>query len=715
MKVSDNQGLFFVVFLRNHNKMLNSFEVAINGKIMIRFPLPPKAPKRPHFHSKFGDEREDPYYWMKNKNSRPILTYLKKENIYAKKKTGKFKKLKKTLFHEIKSRIVENYDSEPYKYGDYFYYHSFMEGREYPVYKRKSNLSDASFEVLLDVNEIARGKEYCDLGDLWVSPDGNCLAYALDVQGREFYTIYFKDLKTRKLLPYEIPRVTSDFVWGDNETFFYVQQDSQTLRSYRVFRFDLETQTHTQLFEETDDTFSVSLNKTLSGDFIFLCCSSTETTETHFLSREDIKGSFKCILKRSRGIKYYMDQAGKYFYMLTNQDSAYNFKVMRALVERYNENDWGDLISHNPNIFIEDMNAFHSFIAFEMRCEGSQRVQIFHEGRLISIPFKESNCACSIEDNYEYKTDILRVHYESLTTPPQVYDYHIFKEELDLKWERPVGGSFCSGDYVSKKEFAKASDGTSIPVSVVYKKGLKMDGQNPLLLYGYGSYGISMDLNFNSSLFSLLDRGFVYAIAHIRGGSDLGRKWYEAGKLLQKKNTFTDFVSVAEHLIASNYTNPEHLYAMGGSAGGLLIGACANLRPDLFHGLIALVPFVDVLTTMLDPDIPLSTGEYDEWGNPNQKDFYEYIKSYSPVDNIQPGVSYPHLLVKTGYHDPRVQYWEPAKWVASLRAKANPSRDLIFITEMDTGHFGTTGRFSRLDFVSLYQAFLIHLEKKRKV
>ena len=679
---------------------------------------PPKAKKKNFFHEKFGNRILDPYYWLKNKDTLEVLKYLEEENKYTNKKLKPLDSLKKTLFKEMKSRLPEKYDQEPVSIGDYFYYSTWKKKKQYPIHKRKRK-SDKKEEILLDENKIKTKSNYLDIENLYISPDHKILAYTLDDQGREFYNIFFKDLTTGNLLDCTVSGVTSNFIWAnDNKTIFYVQQDEKTLRAFQVYRFHIETGKKELVFEEKDLKFFVSLSKTLCESYIMLTTRSSQTTEYYYLSASSPEKNFSLFCEREKEHEYYLDYGEGFFYILSNREGAFNFKLMKVAEHKQEETKgnypcslWEEFISHRENIFIEDYEVFKKFIALEVRFEGHQKIEIFNkkEEVLYKVQFSEKIYSIEFGDNEEYESPFLRLEFQSLTQPTIIYDYEVEKNKLHFKSQIPVK-NFSSENYVSRAEEAVASDGSKIPISLVYKKDTKIQASTPLLLYAYGSYGISMDPDFRSSVLSLLDRGFVYAIAHIRGGSEKGKKWYEGGKLLSKRNTFSDFICCAEHLIKQSFTSHSQLYIMGGSAGGLLIGAVLNQRPDLFRATIALVPFVDCLTTMLDESIPLSTSEYEEWGDPNDKIYYDYIQTYSPYDNVKK-TKYPHIFVQTGYHDPRVQYWEPAKWVAKLRDYKTDNNLLLLKTDMKSGHFGASGRLEALKLYSLYYAFLIGIER----
>ena len=685
--------------------------------------LPPKAKKQNFFHEKFKIKTLDSYHWLRNKDAPEVLNYLEEENKYAKSKLKPLENLKTKLFEEMKNRLPEKENQEPVPIGDYFYYRTREKHKPYPIHKRKKK-TDNQEEIILDENSIKTKSDYLDVRNLCVSPNHDILAYALDKQGREFYNIYFKDLKTGKLLDHFISSVTFDFVWAnDNKTVFYTCQNKETLRTFQVYRFDIKTGKKELVFEEDDVKFSVSLNKTLCKSWITLLAQSNQTTECYYLPAHQPKNDFALFCKRQDKHEYYLNYGDGVFYILSNKDGAFNFKLMKVPAQKTSEkkkNDeeaypqslWEEFVPHRPEVFMENYEVFKNFIALEIRSEGRQGMKVFDKKTMEWFPvnFPEQIYSVTLGDNEEYESPFLRLRFQSPTQPAIVYDYEVPQKKLHFKSQVIVKGGFDSKNYVSQAQYALAKDGTKIPISLVYKKNLQPNSSTPLLLYAYGSYGISMDPIFDSTVLSLLDRGFIYAIAHVRGGSEKGRKWYEDGKILNKKNTFSDFICCAKHLIDHSYTSSPHLYIMGGSAGGLLMGAVLNERPDLFRAALAAVPFVDCLNTMLDESIPLSTGEYEEWGNPNDKKYYDYIKSYSPYDNIKK-TQYPHILIQTGYHDPRVQYWEPAKWTAKLRDNKTDNNLLLLLTNMDSGHFGSTGRLEFLKLYSLYLAFFIGIEE----
>ncbi len=691
---------------------------AKSGKTAI---APPKALKRAFFHKKFGDKRADPYYWLKNRGAPEVLRYLKEENKYGQSKLKPLKKLKTELFEEMKSRLTEKENQEPTAMGAYFYYKTWKKRNPYPIHKRRKK-SGGREEIILDENRLAVKHSYLDVANVSVSPSHEILAYALDSQGREFYNIYFKRLKTGRRLPRFISSATLDFVWAnDNQTVFFTRQDKQTLRVFQVWRFDIKTGREELVFEEKDVKFSVYLNKTLCASWITLLSHSSQTSEFHYLPASRPKGRFALFCKRKPKHEYHLHYGDGVFYILSNKDGAFNFKLMKAPVEKKSQSSkpgdypaslWEELIPHRPETFIENYEVFKNFIALETRSQGRTEIEIFDQKKQVShkVSFADKVRFVSLGENKEYNSPSVRLKFQSPTQPEIVYDYFPGRKKLSFKSQRTVKGGFDSKNYISRMEYAPSPDGSQTPVSIVHKKGLRPAPSTPLLLYGYGSYGISVDPMFSSALLSLLDRGFIYAIAHVRGGSEKGRKWYDEGRLLNKKNTFSDFIACARHLIKRPYTSSSHLYIMGASAGGLLIGAVLNRQPELFRAVIASVPFVDCLTTMLDESIPLSTGEYEEWGNPHNKIYYDCVKSYSPYDNIKK-TKYPHILIQAGYHDPRVQYWEPAKWTAKLRDSKIGRELVLLLTNMKSGHFGSTGRLERLKILSLYYAFLIGIEK----
>ncbi|MGD9852978.1 MAG: S9 family peptidase [Nitrospirales bacterium] len=675
-------------------------------------PVPPKARAIPHRLEKHGHVRVDEYYWLKDRENPEVLSYLKAENEYAQAVLAHTDKLQSKLFEEIKGRIKEVDLSVPFKIRDYWYFIRFQEGGEYPLYCRKSEDRIPKEEVMVDANELAKGHDYFSLSSWAISPGQDILAFATDTQGRRIYTIQFKDLQNGALLPDVIESVTGNMAWAnDNRTFFYARQDPHTLRSFQIYRHVLGASPSTDVlvYEEPDETFSVFVTKSKSRRFLLIGSHQTITSEYRFLDADTPTAEWTVIQPRVRGHEYDVDHIGDHFYFRTN-NQAKNFRLMKSLLAHVGQVSWEEVIPHRAEVLLEGFELFQDYLVVEERKQGLIHFRIRHweTGEDHELDFGEPAYLATAGDNFESQTPCFRFGYTSMTTPMTIYDYHMGTREKTLLKQEEVLGNFQIAHYQTERRYAMAADGVSIPISLVYRKGFQRNGTHPLLLYGYGSYGASMDASFSSPRLSLLDRGFVFAIAHIRGGEELGRVWYEEGKLLKKKNTFTDFLACADYLVENGYANPERLFAMGGSAGGLLIGAVINMRPDRFQGVVAQVPFVDVVTTMLDPDIPLTTGEYDEWGDPNQKSFYDYMLSYSPYDQVSK-VDYPHILVTSGLHDSQVQYWEPAKWVAKLRAGKTNTHRLLLKTNMEAGHSGLSGRFQRYKETAFIYAYLLDL------
>ncbi len=677
----------------------------------------PYAPKKPQLLEIHGHQRIDDYYWMNDRENPEVIDYLNQENVYLREVMKPTEEFQNSLFEEMKGRIKEDDQSVPYFKSGYHWYVRYEKGEEYPIYCRKKGSLESAEEVILNVNELARGKSFYQVGGTATTPDQRILAFAADEVGRRIYTIYFKNLETEKIYPESIPEITGNFVWAaDNQTLFYSKQDPETLRSHRIYKHVLGTDCATDelIFEETDEEFSCVVHKTKSERFILIHSESTISSEVRFIEATAPTASFQVLQERIPHLEYAADHYGEHFYIRTN-DQAQNFKLVKAPVTNPRKANWEDVIPHRSEVLLEDFDLFAKYLVTQERSNGLTQIQILPwEGEGHSLQFDDETYTAWISTNPEFETDILRFGYNSLTTPSSVYDYHLISREKTLLKQQEVVGGYDSSEFYSERIWAKAQDEVMVPISLVYKKSIfSKNGKNPLLLYSYGSYGYSMDAYFSSNRLSLLNRGFVFAIAHIRGGEDLGRHWYEDGKMLRKRNTFTDFIACAEHLIHENYTSPEHLHAMGGSAGGLLMGAVINMRPELFRGVIANVPFVDVVTTMLDESIPLTTGEFQEWGNPKHQEYYEYMLSYSPYDNVEEK-AYPNLLVTSGLHDSQVQYWEPTKWVAKLRDKKTDSNLLLLHTNMEAGHGGASGRFNALKELALEYAFLLMLENKIK-
>lgn len=685
---------------------------------------PPVAEKIAKELTIHGDTRIDNYFWMKltdaqktaeipDEQTKKVLEYLKGENEYKEAVMKHTEPLQEKLFNEIVGRIKKDDESVPYKDNGYYYYTRYEEEKEYPLRCRKKGSMEAAEEIMLDVNEMAEGYDYFSVAGLNVSPDNKILAYGVDTVSRRRYTIYFKDLTTGELLGDEISNTSGGVAWAnDNKTAFYTKKDKVTLRSERIMKhvLGMNTADDKEIFFEADETFSTFVYKTKSKKYLIIGSRHTLSGEYRFLDAGNPDGEFQIIQPREKDHEYSVDHYGDHFYVRTNYDEAKNFKLMKTPVDNTTKENWVDIIPHRDDVLLEGFEIFKNYLVVNERIKGLTNLRIikWEDRSEHYLDFGEETYVARISINPEFDTDILRYSFSSLTTPYSTFDYNMISGEKTLLKEEEVLGGFDKNNYEAKRLYAIADDGTQIPISLVYRKGLKLDGNNPLLLGGYGSYGASRDPYFSSVRLSLLDRGFVYAIAHIRGGSEMGRQWYEDGKLLKKMNTFTDFNDCAEHLIAEKYTNPEELFAMGGSAGGLLMGAIINLQPELYKGVVAAVPWVDVVTTMLDDDVPLTASEFDEWGDPKNKEYYDYMLSYSPYDNVE-AKEYPNLLVTTGYWDSQVQYWEPAKWVAKLRDKKTDKNFLFLHINMEAGHGGVSGRFRRYRETAMEYAFMFDL------
>ena len=673
---------------------------------------PPKAKKVPMELTIHGHTRVDNYYWLRERENPEVIDFLEAENAYKEKVMAHTELLQEELFEEIKSKIKQEDESVPYKKNGYYYYSRTVPETEYFLVCRKKGSLEAEEEIMLDVNRMAEGYEYYQLGGTAVSTDNRILAFSVDTVSRRKYTIYFKSLETGEILEDAIPLTSGGIVWAnDNKTVYYVLKDDTTLRSERIMKHTLGTpfEDDEEVFYEDDETFSVFIYKTKSEKYLIIGSESTLTSEYRFLDANNPGGEFKIIQPRTRGLEYAVDHFGNDFYIRTNLD-ALNFKLVKTPVSATEKENWQEVISHRDEVFFADFEILKDYLVVSERKEGitQLRVMPWEGDSEYYIGFDEEIYTVRGNVNLDFDTEIFRFSYTSLTTPNSIFDFNLKTKERTLLKEEEVLGGFDKTKYETKRIYATANDGTKIPMSLVYRKELQKNGDNPALIYGYGSYGYTMDPTFRLSILPLLDRGFVYAIAHIRGGQINGRSWYEDGKLLNKMNTFTDFNDCAQHLIDEGYTSEEKLFAKGGSAGGLLMGACMNMRPDLYKGIIANVPFVDVVTTMLDETIPLTTSEYDEWGNPNEEKYYHYMLSYSPYDNVE-AKDYPALLVTTGLHDSQVQYWEPAKWVAKLRELKTDDNPLIFHINMDYGHGGASGRFQWIKDTALEYAFMFDL------
>ncbi len=673
---------------------------------------PPLAAMRPTTMEQHGHVRVDQYYWLRERDNPDVLAYLREENAHARRVMAHRSRFEDNLFEEIKSRIRQDDSSVPAKYDDYYYYTRYEEGKEYPVCCRKRETLQAREEVILDVNALAEGHEFFAIGEMAMSADHTLLAYSFDTQGRRLYAVRFRNVVTGEWLEDRLEHVTGDLAWAnDNRNIFYGTQDPDTLRASKIFRHTLgcPPSSDVPVFEETDEAFSVTVFKSKSKRYILIASHQTVSSEYRYLDADRPAGAFSVIVPRRRFHEYEVEHDGDAFYILTNWN-AKNFRLMKTSVHRTDQASWEEVLPHRDDVLLESFELFRDFLVAEERHRGLVRLRVIPrsgDGEH-SVEMNEPAYLAGLGENPSYETSTLRYVYTSMTTPHSVYDYDMRTRTQVLRKREDILGGFLASRYSTERTWATAPDGAQIPISLVYRPDRRTPTGNPLLLYGYGAYGISLDAAFSSSRLSLLDRGFTFAIAHVRGGEELGREWYEAGKLLRKKATFTDFIACAEHLIRQGRTGRERLYAMGGSAGGLLMGAVINMRPDLFHGVVAQVPFVDLMTTMLDPTMPLTTGEYDEWGDPNHKTYYEYMVSYSPYDQIA-AQAYPHLLVTTGLHDSQVQYWEPAKWVAKLRRMKTDRNRLLLHTNMDAGHGGASGRFQRYKELAFIYAFLLDL------
>ena len=676
---------------------------------------PPKAKIIPKQLEKHGHIRTDNYYWLNERENPEVIDYLNKENEYYQQSTAQTKEFQKTLFDEMKARIKEDDQSVPYLYNGYYYITRFEKGKDYPIYARKKGNLESKEEILFDCNQLAKEHAYFQMVGLSVSDDNQWISFGIDTVSRRQYTIQIKNLITGEILPTKLENTTGSATWAaDNKTLFYTRKDETTLRSDTIYKHKLGSNPSDDaiVYHEKDETFDVSVFKSKSRKYIFITSDSTMTTEYRMLLSEQPEDKVKVFQKRTRGLEYSVSHFENHFYIITNKDKATNFKLMKTTLDKTSKDNWVDEIPHREDVLLEDIDIFREYLVVSERSDGLNTIRIINwkTKKEYYLPFESQTYSAYTTTNLDFDTEILRYGFQSLATPSSVIDFNMkTKEKNILKEQEVLGGKFDKNNYTEERVWATASDGTKVPISIVHKKGISKNGKNPLLLYAYGSYGMTMDCHFSTVRLSLLDRGFIYAIAHVRGGEDLGREWYENGKLLKKKNAFTDFIDCSQFLIANNYTSAKHLYAEGGSAGGLLMGAILNMAPNLYNGVIAQVPFVDVVTTMLDDSIPLTTGEYDEWGNPNVKKYYNYMLSYSPYDNVV-AQDYPNIYIATGLHDSQVQYWEPAKWVAKLRVMKTDLNQLYLDTNMDAGHGGASGRFEAIKEIAKEFSFLLDLE-----
>ena len=674
----------------------------------------PVATKEAKEMTLFDDVRIDNYYWMNQREDQRVIDHLNSENAYHDELTAHLEDKSEELFQEMKGRIQEKDESVPYKDNGYFYLTRYEEGQEYPIYSRKKESIDADEAIMLNVNELAEDYDYFAVGGLSVSPNNKLLAYSEDTLSRRIYTVRFKNLETGEMLEDVIPNTTGRAVWAnDNKTVFYTVKDD-ALRAYKIFKHKLGTPSSQdeEIYHEQDETFGTTIYKTKSKKYLVIACYQTISNEYRVVNADTPDADFEILQPRQRNLEYSVAHYDDHWYIRTNLD-ARNFRLMKTPETATTKDNWTEVIPHREDVLLEDMEIFKDFIVLSERKDGLSQLRIRPwEGEEHYMEFQDEAWLAYTSVNREFDTDVLRYGYQSMTTPPSTYDYNMRTRERELLKQTEVLGGFDAREYESRRAFVTARDGARVPISIVYKKSeYRGDGSNPCLLYGYGSYGASMEPYFSSARLSLLDRGFVYAIAHIRGGEEMGRHWYEDGKLLNKKNTFNDFVDCGKWLVENNYSAPDNLFAMGGSAGGLLMGAVINQAPEMWKGVVAAVPFVDVVTTMLDTSIPLTTGEFDEWGNPAEEEYYAYIKSYSPYDNIE-AKDYPAMLVTTGLHDSQVQYWEPAKWVAKLREMKTDDNPLLLRTNMEAGHGGASGRFRRLKETAMDYAFILDLAGK---
>ena len=675
--------------------------------------IEPKAKKIEKILSIHGDDRIDEYYWLNQRGDEDVINYLNEENDYRNEFMKDYKPLEDEIFQEIKSRIKEDDSSVPYFYNGYYYYTRYEKDKQYPIYCRKKESLESMEEILIDANVMSEGYDYFRVGTIEVSPDNKTMAYSVDTVSRRIYTIYFMDLESRMISKKNLPNTSGSITWAnDNKTIFYNSKNLETLRSDKIMRFELGGNGNAnEVYFEEDETFSVFSYKTKTEKYIVIGSSATLSQEYRILNADQPKGEFKLFQERVNGLEYSISHFQDKWFITTNKDDAINFKLMTCSESKTGSENWVDYIKHREDVLLGGIEVFDDFLVVSERENGLRRIDIrpWNGKETHFINFNEETYSLYLSSNPQMDTKKLRYNYSSMTTPNSVIEYDmVTKEKKVLKEAEVLGGKFDKTNYQSKRVWATARDGKKVPVSLVYRKDMFNEGQNPLLLYGYGSYGITNSASFSSIRLSLLDRGFVYAIAHIRGSQYLGRGWYDDGKMFKKKNTFYDFIDAGKFLVKERYANENKLFAMGGSAGGLLMGAVANMAPELFKGIVAGVPFVDVITTMLDDDIPLTTFEYDEWGNPNNKDSYDYMLSYSPYDQVEEK-DYPAIFITTGYHDSQVQYFEPAKWIARLRDRRSNNEPLLMYCNMEAGHGGASGRFEAYKETAMEYAFFISL------
>jgi oligopeptidase B len=699
-----------------YSLLLGSFFACQNNNTNMNNNLtPPVAPVEAKELETHGHTRIDNYYWMNDREDQRVIDYLNAENDYYEKMTAHTKQFRDDLFEEMKSRIQEDDESVPYFKNGYYYITRYEKGKDYPIYARKKGSLDAKEEILFDCNEMAKDEKYFNLGSLSVSEDNKLALFSTDKVGRRQYVLQVKNLETGKILSDKIENTSGGGTWAnDNKTFFYSKNDEVTLRSDKIYRHQLgsDGKTDALIFHEKDETFSTYIYKEKSNKYLIIASGSTVSNEYRFLDANNPNGQFKVLQNRERDLEHSISFYNGDFYIVTNKDGATNFKLMKCSENATSKDNWVDVIPHREDYFLEDIEIFKDYLVIVERNNGLNKLRImtWDKAKDFYLPFNSETYVAYATTNLEFDTDILRYGYQSMTTPNSTLEYNMKTgEKTVLKEQQVLGGKFDKNNYIEERIWATAADGTKIPMSIVYKKGMKKNGKAPVLQYAYGSYGYTIDPYFSAARLSLLDRGFVFALCHIRGGQYMGRAWYENGKMLKKMNTFTDFIACSQHLITEKYTSADHLYAQGGSAGGLLMGAITNLAPELYNGIVSQVPFLDVVTTMLDETIPLTTGEFDEWGNPKNKEYYDYMLSYSPYDNLT-ARAYPNILITSGLHDSQVQYWEPTKYVAKLRTLKTDDKLLFLDTNMDAGHGGASGRYEALKEVAKAYTFLLDLE-----
>ena len=699
--------------MQKNKNLLRSFSSLARQFRFLKMMEAPVCPQYPYVLQKHKHKRIDPYYWLNKRDNPEVLSHLKKENAYTQEYFKKSQKFIDDLFFELKGRIVEDDESVPYLLNGYWYQSKYETGKEYPIFTRKEDKLDAELSTFLDVNELAKGHAYYNVGGKSISPNNKILVFGEDTQSRRLYTLKVKNLETGEILEDAIPSTTGNAVWAKDSThIFYVRKDEQTLRSYQIWKHKIGStyENDVLVYEEKDAEFDCFVYKTKCRSFIVIGSASSTCNEYRYLHADNPHAEPTLFLNRVAKHEYSFTHYNGHFYMLSNHEKT-NCGLYRCDALKPQLKDWETIIAPRDEVMLESVEIFKDHLVLVERENGLTNIRIMDWDKSHDhyIKFNDPAYSVGLEINVEFDTNLLRFSYTSLTTPSSIIAYNLDNDSQEVLKTQKVLGDFNANDYTSERIWVDGHDGVKIPVSIVYKKGFEKQARKPLLQYGYGSYGISMDPYFSSVRLSLLNRGFAFAIAHIRGGEDLGRDWYENAKWLTKKNTFHDFISVGKALIEKGYATKDALYAMGGSAGGMLMGAVMNMEPELWSGVIAQVPFVDVVTTMLDDSIPLTTGEYEEWGNPNDKEYYDYMLSYSPYDNIK-AANYPPLLITSGYHDSQVQYWEPTKWAAKLRDYKTDANPVLLFTHLEAGHSGVSGRFAQLKDIAMEYAFLFGLE-----